>query len=82
MQENNHFGLLCTKQKHRNTEKQKKQNHQNPQNDPKNTFLHSGKPPPVSVKSLVFFKLRSLMYAKLCFAENTMNIVFSAQHSF
>ena len=35
MQENNHFGLLCTKQKHRNTEKPKKQNHQNPKKDQK-----------------------------------------------
>ena len=34
MQENNHFGLFCTKQKHRNTEK-KKQNHQNQKRDEK-----------------------------------------------
>ena len=35
---NNHFGLLCTKQKHRNTEKPKKQNHQNQKNDQKTSF--------------------------------------------
>ena len=76
MQENNHFGLLCTKQKHRNTEKPKKQNHQNPKKDQKNTFVHSGKPP------LFLFFFGSLMSAKLCFAGNTIKIVFSAEHSF
>ena len=39
MQENNHFGLVCTKQKHRNTEKPKKQDHQNPKKDQKTPFL-------------------------------------------
>ena len=78
MQENNHFGLLCTKQKHRNTEKPKKQNHQSPKKDQKNTFDLSGKPP----LFLLFIFSCSLMSAKLCFAENTIKTVFSAEHSF
>ena len=67
MQENNHFGLFCTKQKHRNTEI-KKQNHQNQKNDLKNTFLHSGKPPPMFVKFLFFFQvtLSHVCKAVLC----------------
>ena len=81
MQENNHFGLLCTKQKHRNTEKPKKQNHQNQKTNKKHTFLHSGKPP-LFLLNFCFVKLHSLMSAKLCFAENTIKIVFSAEHSF
>ena len=63
MQENNHFGLFWTKQKHRNTENKKK--HQNNKKVTKyNTFLHSGKPPPIIVKFLFFIKLHSLMSAK------------------
>ena len=82
MQENNHFGLFGTKQNHRNTEK-KKTNHQNQKSDEKNTILHSGKPPPIFVKFLFFFiKVHSFMSTKLCFAENTIKIVFSAEHSF
>ena len=74
-QENNHFGLLCTKQKHRNTDKPKKQNHQNPKKDQKNTLYHSGKPP-----LFLFFLLSHV--CKAGFAENTIKIVFSAEHRF
>ena len=64
-------------QKHRET---KKQNHQNPKNDKKKHLLRAGKPP---LFLLIFcVKLHSLMSAKLCFAENTIKIVFSAEHSF
>ena len=79
MQENNHFWAILYQaqaQKHR----EKKQNHQNQKND--KNLLHSGKPPPIFVKCLFFIKLHSLMSAKLCFAENTIKIVFSAEHSF
>ena len=47
----------------------------------KKTFLHFGKQPLFLVK-FCFFKLRSFMSTKLCFAENTLKIVFSAEHSF
>ena len=50
-------------------------------NRPKNTFLHFGKQPLIFGKFL-FFKLHSFMSAKLCFAENTIKIVLSAEHSF
>ena len=73
MQENNHFGLLCTKQKHRNTEKPKKQNHQNPKKDQKNTFVHSGKPP---LFLFFFFLLSHVCKAVFCW-KHYKNSVFS-----
>ena len=79
MQENNHFGLLCTKQKHRNTEKPNNKTTKT-KNMTKKHLLHSGKPPLFLLNFLA--KLHSLMSAKLCFAENTIKIVFSAEHSF
>ena len=45
-------------------------------------FLHVGKQPPIFGKFLFFFNLHSFISAKLCFAENTIKIVFSAEHSF
>ena len=44
--------------------------------------MHFGKQAPIFGKILILFKLHSRMSAKLCFAENTIKIVFSAEHSF
>ena len=49
---------------------------------PKKNFLHFGKQPLFLVNFCFFFKLHSFMSTKLCFAENTIKIVFSAEHSF
>ena len=82
LQENSLFGpfLQNTRTKtqatkNKNTKKQKKTYQ-------KNTLLHSGKPPPIFVKFLFFIKVHSFRSTKLCFAENTIKIVFSAKHSF
>ena len=79
MQENNRFGLLCTKQKHRNTEQPKKQNHQNQKNDKKNTFLHSSKPP-LFLLNFCFCQatLSHVCKAVFCWKHNK-NSVFSEQ---
>ena len=37
---------------------------------------------PLFLVNFCFFKLHSFMSAKLCFAENTIKIVFLAEHSF
>ena len=37
---------------------------------------------PLFLVTFCFFKLHSFISAKLCFAENTIKIVFSAEHSF
>ena len=76
-QENNHVGLLCTKQKHRNTEKPKKTKPPKPKKAPKKHLCPFWQTTPI----FCFFFLLSLMSAKLCFAENTIKIVFSAEHS-
>ena len=65
--------------KHR---QQKTKTPKNKKNIPKNTLLHSGKPPPIFVKFLFFIKVHSFRSTKLCFAENTIKKVFSAKHSF
>ena len=48
---------------------------------PKNLFAF-WQTTPIFGKFLFFFKLHSFMSTKLCFAENTIKIVFSAEHSF
>ena len=53
-----------------------------PKHRPKTSFLHFGKQPPIFGNFCFFFKLHSFMSAKLCFVENTIKIVFSAEHSF
>ena len=79
MQENNHFGLFWTKQNHRNTERKKKTKPPKPQKWPNKTpFCMLANHP----LFLFFIKLHYLMSAKLCFAENTIKIMFSAEHSF
>ena len=81
LQENSLFGpFYKTKaQKHREN-KTKPPNNQKT-TDQKNTFMHFGKRPLI-FGILFFFKLHSFMSAKLCLAENTIKIVFSAEHNF
>ena len=77
------FVGLFTKHRHKNTGN-KKQNHRKAKkkkNIPKKTFLHFWQTTTIFGKFLVF-KLHSFMSTKLCFAENTIKIVFSAEHSF
>ena len=73
MQENNHFGLLCTKQKHRNTEKPKKQNHQNQKKDQKKHLLPFWQTTPIFV--FFFFSL-SCLQSCVCW-KHYKNCVFS-----
>ena len=54
MQENNHFGLFCTKLKHRNTEK-KKQNHQNQKDDKKKHLFAFPQTTPYFLLNFCFF---------------------------
>ena len=61
---------------------QREKNKTTPPPANKNTFLHVGKQPPMFGKFLFFFNLHSFISAKLCFAENTIKILFSAVHSF
>ena len=49
---------------------------------PKNTFLFAFWQTIPFFVNVCFFKVHSFMSAKLCFVENTINIVFSAEHSF
>ena len=80
---NNHFGLFCTN-KSTETQRKKKQNHQNQKSDEKKHFVHSGQPPPIFAKFIVFYQVHTpLMAAKLCFRwKHYKNSVFSAEHSF
>ena len=75
---------LFTKQKHKNTEEQKTKppKTQKKKRAKKTPFCILANTPPFLVKFCFFFKLHSFMYAKLCFSENTIGIVFSAEHSF
>ena len=72
--------LFPNKENKKHKEKTKPPN--NNKHKPKNTFLHVGKDPPIFGKSFLFFKLHSFISAKVCFAENTIKIVFAAEHSF
>ena len=75
------LGLFFSRQKRTKTPR-KKQNHQTTPKNKKNTFLHVGKQSPIFKFVVFFFKMHSFISAKLCFAENTIEIVFSAEHSF
>ena len=76
------FWAFFTKHKNQNTGNKKQKHQKTKKTYQKNTLLHSGKPPPIFVKFLVFIKVHSFRSTKLCFAENTIKIVFSAKHSF
>ena len=83
LQENSLFGpFYKTHDKNTGNEKQNHQKAKNKKTYQKKTFLHFGKQPHVFGKVLFLFKLHSFMSTKLCFAENTIKIVFSAEHSF
>ena len=78
MQENNHVGLFGTKQNHRNTEKKKNQTTKTKKVMKKNTFLHSGKPPPIFVKFLFFYQSTFFHVYKAVFCwKHYKNSVFS-----
>ena len=51
----------------------------NPQKTP---FCHVQKQPTIFHKFSVFFQHTVFVFEKLCFAENTIKIVFSGKHSF
>ena len=81
LQENSLFGPFY-KTQDKNTGN-KKQNHQkNKKNIPKKDLFAFWQTTPIFGKFLFLFKLHSFMSTKLCFAENTIKIVFSAEHSF
>ena len=82
LQENSLWVFFFQTKKIKHTKR--KQNHQTTKstNKQKNTFLHVGKHRAIFGKFVLFFKLHSFFSAKLCFAENTIKIVFSAEHSF
>ena len=81
LQENSLLGPFY-KTQDKNTSN-KKQNHQKKKkNIPKKDLFAFGQTTPIFGKFLFSFKLHSFMSTKLCFAENTINIVFSAEHSF
>ena len=61
--------------KNKTTKKQKRKN------IPKKDLFAFWQTTPIFGKSLFLFKLHSFMSTKLCFAENTIKIVFSAEHS-
>ena len=82
LQENSLFGPFLqntrTKSqatKNRNTKKQKKHTQKTP-------FCILANHHPIFVKFLFFMKVHSFRSTKLCLAENTIKIVFSAEHSF
>ena len=50
--------------------------------NPKDTICHAQKQPTIFHKFSVFFNIQFLFLKKLCFAENTIKIVFSGKHSF
>ena len=81
LQENSLLGPFykTQAQKHR---QQKNKTTKTQQTYPKKTFLHFGKQPLFLVNLFFFFKLHSFMSTKLCFAENTIKIVFSTEHGF
>ena len=84
LQENSLFRPFykTQEQKHRQQKTKPPKNKKKPYQ--KKTFLHFGKQPLFLVNVLCFFfiKVHSFMSTKLCFAENTIKIVFSAEHSF
>ena len=57
----------------------KPQKKQTPQKTP---FCHVQKQPTIFHKFSVFFQHTVFVFEKLCFAENTIKIVFSGKHSF
>ena len=79
LQENTLFGPLCkTKvQKYRKTKTKPPPK----KTDQNNTFLHFGKQA-LMFDNCLLCKLHSFMSAKLCLLNNTIKIVFSAEHSF
>ena len=50
--------------------------------NPKDTICHVQKQPTIFHKFSVFFPHTVFVFEKLCFAENTIKIVFSEKHSF
>ena len=54
----------------------------NKQTPKKTPFFHVQKQPTIFHKFSVFFQHTVFVFDKLCFAENTIKIVFSGKHSF
>ena len=54
----------------------------NKQTQKKTPFFHVQRQPTIFHKFSVFFQHTVFVFEKLCFAENTIKIVFSGKHSF
>ena len=81
LQENSLLGPLYKTQAQKHRQQKNKTTKKQNKHAQKNLFAF-WQTTPIFGNFLFFFKLHSFMSTKLCFAENTIKIVFSAEHSF
>ena len=82
LQENSLFGPFYKTQEPKHRQQKTKPPKSKKKNIPKKDLFAFWQTTSIFGKFLFLFKLHSFMSTKLCFAESTIKIVFSAEHSF